>query len=91
MPDDGIRIDLPASLADRIRAAAEESGESVDAVVSRALEAWLGDEAEDARSLAELERRWAAVKAGEATAPHEAVVEWLETWGSSEFRASRDR
>jgi predicted transcriptional regulator len=35
--------------------------------------------------LAELDRRWAAVEAGEATVPHEKVVRWLETWGTPAF------
>jgi predicted transcriptional regulator len=91
MPDDGMKIDLPASLADRVKAAAAESGESVEALVGRALEAWLGDETEDTRSLAELERRWAAVQAGEKTVPNDAVVRWLETWGSPSFRPWRDQ
>jgi len=87
MPDDGMKIDLPATLAERLKAAAAESGESVDHLVGRALEAWLADVDGDARALAELERRWAAVEGGEATTSHQAVVRWLETWGTSEFRA----
>jgi predicted transcriptional regulator len=91
MPDDGLKIDLPEPLAERLKAAAAESGESVEALVGRALEAWLGDEAEDAAALAELERRWAAVEAGGETVPHGAVVRWLETWGSPGFKVWRDQ
>jgi predicted transcriptional regulator len=40
----------------------------------------------DSDELAELDRRWAAVRAGEATVPHEEVVRWLATWGTAAFR-----
>jgi predicted transcriptional regulator len=45
----------------------------------------------DLDELAELERRWAAIEAGEATIPHDEVVRWLETWGTPAFRPWRDR
>jgi predicted transcriptional regulator len=45
----------------------------------------------DLDELAELERRWAAIEAGEATIPHDEVVQWLETWGTPAFRPWRDR
>jgi predicted transcriptional regulator len=45
----------------------------------------------DLDELAELERRWAAIEAGEATVPHDEVVRWLETWGTPAFRPWRDR
>jgi predicted transcriptional regulator len=41
--------------------------------------------------LAELDQRWAAIEAGEATVPHDEVVRWLETWGTPAFRPWRDR
>ena len=41
--------------------------------------------------VAELDRRWKAVEAGGATVPHDQVVRWLETWGTSAFRPWRDR
>jgi predicted transcriptional regulator len=40
----------------------------------------------DVDELAELERRWTAIEAGEATVPHDKVVRWLETWGTPAFR-----
>lgn len=90
MPAIPLKIDLPAPLADRLKAAAAETGESVEALVGRAVEAWLGDDAEDAAALAELERRWAAVEAGGAVS-NEAVVRWLDTWGTPAFRPWRDQ
>jgi predicted transcriptional regulator len=41
--------------------------------------------------LAELDRQWAAIKAGEPTIPHEDVVRWLDTWGTSAYRPWADR
>jgi predicted transcriptional regulator len=41
--------------------------------------------------IAELERRWAAVEAGEATVPHDEVVRWLETRGTPAFKPWRKR
>jgi predicted transcriptional regulator len=47
--------------------------------------------ATDLDELPELERRWAAIEAGEATVPHDEVVRWLETWGTPAFRPWRER
>lgn len=41
--------------------------------------------------LSELDRRWAAIEAGEPTVPNDEVVHWLETWGTPAFRPWRDR
>jgi predicted transcriptional regulator len=41
--------------------------------------------------LAELDRRWAAIAAGERTVPHKEVVQWLQTWGTPGFKPWRDR
>jgi predicted transcriptional regulator len=34
----------------------------------------------------ELDRQWAAIKAGEPTVAHDDVVRWLDTWGTPGFR-----
>jgi hypothetical protein len=36
--------------------------------------------------LRDLDRQWAAIKAGEPTVAHDDVVRWLDTWGTSAFR-----
>jgi predicted transcriptional regulator len=41
--------------------------------------------------IAELDRRWAAIEAGEPTVPHEDVVRWLQTWGTPAFKEWLDR
>jgi hypothetical protein len=34
----------------------------------------------------ELDRQWAAIKAGEPTVAHDDVVRWLDTWGTPGYR-----
>jgi hypothetical protein len=41
-------------------------------------------------NLAELDRRWAAVQAGQPTIPHDKVVRWLRTWGSPAYKPWRE-
>ena len=37
--------------------------------------------------MTELDRQWAAIKAGEPTIAHDDVVRWLDTWGTPRFRS----
>lgn len=37
--------------------------------------------------MSELDRQWAAIKAGEPTVDHDDVVRWLDTWGTPHFRS----
>jgi predicted transcriptional regulator len=39
----------------------------------------------------ELDRQWAAIKAGELTIAHDDVVRWLDTWGTPNFRPRQGR
>jgi len=45
----------------------------------------------DAGELAELDRQWAAIEAGEPTVPHEEVARWLETRGTPAFKPWHER
>ena len=47
--------------------------------------------ASNADQIAELDRRWATIEAGEATVAHEKVVRWLKTWGTPAFRPWHDQ
>ena len=40
----------------------------------------------EADDIAELDRRWKKVEAGGRMVPHERVVRWLRTWGTSRFQ-----
>jgi predicted transcriptional regulator len=39
----------------------------------------------------ELDRKWAAIKAGEPTMAHDDVARWLDTWGTPNFRPWQDQ
>lgn len=45
----------------------------------------------DLDEIVELDRRWAAIEAGEPTVSHDEVVRWLETWGTPAFTPWRAR
>jgi predicted transcriptional regulator len=36
--------------------------------------------------VSELDRQWAAIKAGEPTVDHDDVVRWLDAWGTPRFK-----
>jgi hypothetical protein len=40
----------------------------------------------DPDQIAELDRRWRAIEVGEVTIPHEDVVRWVQTWGTTDFK-----
>jgi hypothetical protein len=41
--------------------------------------------------VAELDRRWATIEAGEPTISNDVVVRWLGTWGSPTFKSWHDQ
>jgi hypothetical protein len=43
-----------------------------------------------ADTVAELDRRWAAVQVGQPTVPHDKVVRWLGTWGTPAYKSWRE-
>ena len=44
-----------------------------------------------APDLADLDRQWASVKAGEATVSHDEVTRWLHSWGTPSYKPRRDQ
>ena len=79
-----IEVDEPVAAA--LRARATERGVSVAEVIAELVPLAVDNEA-----LAELDRRWDAVKGGQTTVPHDQVESWLKTWGSSDFRRWNDK
>ena len=80
------KIEIDEATASVLEARAEEKGVSVGQLIA---ELALADSELlplAADQLAEFDRRWQAIEAGEATVPHEEVVRWLETWGTPAFR-----
>lgn len=78
MADGGLTIEIDPDLAERLKAAAAASGESLDDYVRHALEAFSGDAgdwAEDLRRLAEYDATGESIGVEEALAEFEANVE----------------
>lgn len=75
-------IEIDAETADALKSRAAARGVSVSDLISELVPLAIDDEA-----LAELDRRWAAVEAGEPTIPQADVERWLSTWGTPQFRA----
>jgi predicted transcriptional regulator len=84
-------IEVDAAIADTLEARAGERGMTVGELVAE-LVAFVDSHApvED-DEIAELDRRWAAIEAGEPTVPHAEVVRWLETWGTPAFKPWPER
>ncbi len=83
-------IEVDQATADTLRARAAERGISVAQLLAEIARESAAVTA-DVEDLAELDRRWARVEAGEATVPHDDVVRWLDTWGTSAFKPLRNR
>lgn len=73
-------IEVDSETAAVLKARAAERGISVAEVVAELVPS------SDDELVAELDRRWAAIEAGEPTIPHDEVRAWLQTWGTPEFR-----
>jgi predicted transcriptional regulator len=82
------KIEVDEATAGALEDAALARGVSVSEVVADLVSS---DLESDEQTLAELDRRWKASQAGNATVPHEVVVEWLKSWGTPEFRPRRSR
>jgi hypothetical protein len=78
-------IEVDKTTADALKARAADRGISVAELLSE-LANQAGAVTADPSVVAELDRRWAKVEAGERTVPNADVVRWLETWGSPDFK-----
>jgi hypothetical protein len=76
---ESIEVDPATAAALKTRAA--ERGVSVSELVAELVPMAPNDEA-----VAELDRRWAATKAGQKTIAQADIEAWLRTWGTPEFR-----
>ncbi len=75
-----IEVDERTAIALEARAA--ERGLSVPDLVAEMTALATSQEALSTDDVAELDRRWAAIEAGEPTTSHDSVVQWLRTLGS---------
>jgi hypothetical protein len=91
MPARMKKIEVDETTADVLEDAALARGVSVSELVADLVLSDLGDRASEKETIAELDRRWNASQAENATVTHDAVVEWLKSWGTPEFRPRRPR
>jgi predicted transcriptional regulator len=84
-------IEIDEATAAALKERAEERGTTVPELVAQ----YVSDDGTpvdvDRAQLAELDRRWSAIEAGQPTVPHDKVVRWLETWGKATFTPWRDQ
>ena len=84
-----IEVDERTAIALETRAA--EQGLSVPGLIAEMTTLATSQETLSADEIAELDRRWAEIEAGEATVSNDDVVRWLRTWGSPTFKPWHDR
>jgi len=86
-----VKMEIDEQTADVLHARAAELGVTVSELVAEL--ATLDSEpiAVDSDEIAELDRRWKKIEAGQPTVPHERVVRWLRTWGTPRFRRWQDQ
>ncbi len=79
-----IEIDEATAVTLKVRAA--EHGLSISELVAKMTALQDMAAAISPEDVAELDRQWASVNAGEPTVSHKDVVHWLKTWGTPAFR-----
>ena len=84
-----IEVDDATAVALETRAA--EAGVSLPELLADMVAALHNPAKVSSAELAELDRQWAAIKAGGPTVPHKDVVRWLDTWGTPGYRPWPDR
>jgi len=85
------KIEVDEATAAALAARAAERGLTVSELVAEMAAQQGAPVPLPPEELAELDRQWAAIKAGERTVPHDQVVRWLETWGTPAFRPWNSR
>jgi hypothetical protein len=80
------QIEVDAETAAALEARAAEVGLSVRELLAEMVGLEKAPAKLSAAGLSDLDRQWAAIKAGEPTVAHDDVVRWLDTWGTSAFR-----
>jgi predicted transcriptional regulator len=86
-----VKIEIDEQTADVLHARAAELGVTVSELVAELATLDSEPMAVDSDEIAELDRRWKKIEAGQPTVPHERVVRWLRTWGTPPFRRWQDQ
>jgi predicted transcriptional regulator len=84
-------IEVDDTTAAALERRAAEAGVSVSDLLAEIVARGNDDAEASPSDVAELDRQWALIKAGEPTVPHERVVRWLDTWGTPAFRPWTNR
>ncbi len=79
-------IEVDGDTAAALETRAAEAGMSVSELLAEIVARQSKPADAPPADVAELDRQWAAIKAGEPTTPHADVVRWLDTWGTPGFR-----
>ena len=80
------QIEVDTETAAALEARAAEVGLSVRELLAEMVSLEKTPAKLSGEELSDLDRQWAAIKAGEPTVAHDDVVRWLDTWGTSDFR-----
>lgn len=86
-----VKIEVDERTADALKTRAAELGVSVSELVAELAALESESVVVESDEIAELDRRWKKVEAGQSTVPHERVVRWLRTWGTPRFRPWQDQ
>ncbi len=84
-------IEVDDATATALESRAAEVGLSVPELLAEMVAAEGAPSALSNAEVSELDRQWAAIKAGQPTVPHDDVVRWLDTWGTPRFKAWKDQ
>jgi predicted transcriptional regulator len=80
------KIEVDDATATALEARAAAVGVSVSELIAQLVSSAGGSAKVSSGELDELDRQWAAIKAGEPTVAHADVVRWLDTWGTPGYR-----
>ncbi len=79
-------IEVDDAIAEALESRAAEVGLSVAELLAEMVAAESASSELSSAEMTELDRQWAAIKAGEPTVVHDDVVRWLDTWGTPGFK-----
>jgi predicted transcriptional regulator len=86
-----VTIEVDERTADALKTRAAELGVTVSELVAELAALDTEPIVVESDEIAELDRRWTKIEAGQSTVPHTRVVRWLRTWGTPRFRPWQDR
>jgi predicted transcriptional regulator len=80
------KIEVDDATATALEARAAAAGVSVPELIAQLVSSTGASAKVSSEELDDLDRQWAAIKAGEPTVAHDDVVHWIDTWGTPGFR-----